>query len=135
MTKDEQKKIAYCCLVIIGFILLIIFINIPEPYKPNQNVNVEEELERLSNTNTKLLSGSVYWNARPNANGRDWYNASESQKQWICDQMASVGNKNSKFWMQFFNSFYISNGRPDQATSSATINEASNLANAASRWQ
>tara|TARA_B100001559_G_scaffold54840_1_gene43503 strand:- start:871 stop:1251 length:381 start_codon:yes stop_codon:yes gene_type:complete len=117
---DKEKTIAYFSFAILCFIIVII---------SNENKNVEEGLERKSS------NGSVYWNARPNANGRDWYNASESQKQWICDQMASVGNKTSKFWMQFFNSFYISNGRPDQATSSATINEASNLANAASRWQ
>ena len=87
-----------------------------------------------SSSTPATVSPSVYWNARPNANGRDWYNATYTQKKWICDRMANVGNNTSAFWMNFFNEFYITNGRPDQATSSTTMDAASKLAAAASNF-
>jgi len=73
-------------------------------------------------------SASSYWSDSPN--GHTWHQATYAQKKWICDQTANAGTKDSQFWMDFFSSFYITDGQPDPATASTSMVDASNLADA-----
>jgi len=70
-------------------------------------------------------SASSYWSDSPN--GHTWHQATSAQKQWICDKMANEGTKDSQFWMDFFSSFYITDGQPDPATASTSMVDASRL--------
>jgi len=89
---------------------------------------------RSSSSSSTSLRGADYWKNKPNGNGRDWFNANYTQKKWLCDTMGRLSAKNdSQFYMDFFNSFYITNGALDPATSSTTMDQASNLADAATR--
>ena len=71
-------------------------------------------------------SAATYWGDSPN--GHTWHQATTAQKKWICDQMANKGTKDSQFWMDFFSSFYITEGQPDPATASTSMADASSLA-------
>jgi len=125
--KKKDTKASIFFVGVVGIVLLAIF------FLSTPNKTKERKTYDSSSTS---LSGVNYWKNKPNGNGRDWFNANDTQKKWLCNKMGRLSAKNdSQFYMDFFNSFYITNGSLDPATSSATINEASSLANAASRWQ
>jgi hypothetical protein len=144
--KNLLITIVSTLLAVAGIVLLAIFLSTPNKTKERKTYDSSNQPDTSSSKYTKpsptpslpstSLSGANYWKNKPNGNGRDWFNANDTQKKWLCNKMGRLSAKNdSQFYMDFFNSFYITNGSLDPATSSATINEASNLANAASRWQ
>jgi len=76
-------------------------------------------------TTSAPSSTSSYWS--DSSNGHAWHQATSAQKKWICDKMANEGTKDSQFWMDFFSSFYITDGQPDPATASTSMIDASRL--------
>jgi hypothetical protein len=74
------------------------------------------------------LSPSDYWKARPNATGLHWYNASDLQKLWICKRMKKRNLTSDELW-DFFDEWFITNGRPDPHFKKATLESALKEAN------
>ncbi len=74
------------------------------------------------------ISPSDYWKARPNPTGLDWYNASDVQKYWICQRMKKRNLSSMELW-DFFDEWFITNGRPDPHFKKDTLESALKEAN------